>query len=229
MGLWRLFWVPLGGGADDGVYVRYHGDALLGILRLEAHRAGAWVVGEDMGTLEDGAIAQLGAAGALSYRVSTRTHPDEFPERAMVACETHDQPTVAGLLDGSDLATCQRIGKAVNLEATAAVRARVAEVAGLVPGAPVTRLHVEQAVTGMYAELAASRARLAVATLDDLAGVAVRPNIPGTVDEHPNWRIPLPYPLRCLFERTLARRVIGALSLIGDRSPAAPDRLRRAA
>ncbi|RZU49499.1 4-alpha-glucanotransferase [Krasilnikovia cinnamomea] len=219
MGLWRLFWVPLGGGPDDGVYVRYHGDALLGILRLEAQRAGAWVVGEDMGTLEERALRVMADAGTLSYRVSTRTHPDEFPERAMVACETHDQPTIGGLLDGSDLRTCQRIGKRVDLDAQAALRRRIAGVAGLDPAGldRSGRPEIEQAVAAMYAELSASRSRLAVATLDDLAGVRVRPNIPGTIDEHPNWRIPLPLPIHDLFERALARRVLATLA--ADRSP----------
>ncbi len=212
MGLWRLFWVPVGGSAEDGVYVRYHGDALLGILRLEAHRAGAWVVGEDMGTLEDRALQVMAQTGTLSYRVSTRTHPDEFPERAMVACETHDQATIAGLLDGSDLATCRRIGKRVNEAATHALRERIAALAGVRAAPPVGRLAVERAVTAMYEELAASRSRLAMVTLDDLAGVSLRPNIPGTIDEHPNWRIPLPMPLEDLFERMLARRVLAGLA-----------------
>lgn len=212
MGLWRLFWVPAGGGADEGVYVRYHGDALLGILRLEAHRAGAWVVGEDMGTLEERALQVMAATGVLSYRVSTRTHPDEFPEPAMVACETHDQPTIAGLLDGSDVETCRRIGKRVNLEATAALRTRIAAVAGVPLDGAIGPLDIERGVIAMYTELAGSRSRLALATLDDLAGVSVRPNIPGTVDEHPNWRIPLPLPIQELFDRTLARRVLSVLA-----------------
>lgn len=217
MGLWRQFWVPVGGPAEDGVYLRYHGDALLGILRLEAHRAGAWVVGEDMGTLEDRALQVMAATGTLSYRVSTRTHPDEFPERAMVACETHDQPTIAGLLDGSDLQTCLRIGKRVNAEAQAAIRGRIADLAGLADPDRVDRLDIERAVTAMYAELSASRSRLAMVTLDDLAGVRVRPNIPGTIDEHPNWRIPLPAPIHDLFERVLARRVLSVLA--AERAP----------
>jgi 4-alpha-glucanotransferase len=217
MGLWRQFWVPVGGPAEDGVYLRYHGDALLGILRLEAHRAGAWVVGEDMGTLEDRALQVMAATGILSYRVSTRTHPDEFPERAMVACETHDQPTIAGLLDGSDLQTCLRIGKRVNAEAQAAVRGRIADLAGLADPDRVDRLDIERVVTAMYAELSASRSRLAMVTLDDLAGVPVRPNIPGTIDEHPNWRIPLPAPIHDLFERVLARRVLSVLA--AERAP----------
>jgi 4-alpha-glucanotransferase len=219
MGLWRLFWVPAGGAADEGVYVRYHGDALLGILRLEAHRAGAWVVGEDMGTLEERALQVMAATGTLSYRVSTRTHPDEFPEPAMVACETHDQPTIAGLLDGSDLETCRRIGKRVNLEATAALRAHISCIAGVALDGLIGPLDVECGVIAMYTELARSRSRLALATLDDLAGVSVRPNIPGTIDEHPNWRIPLPLPIQELFDRTLARRVLSVLAAERGRVP----------
>ena len=115
-------------------------------------------------------------------------------------------------LDGSDLATCRRIGKSVNLQAMTAIRERIAAVAGIADLRRVGRLQIEQAVTAMYAELAGSRARLALATLDDLAGVSARPNIPGTVDENPNWRIPLPVPIHALFERVLARRVLGILA-----------------
>jgi 4-alpha-glucanotransferase len=64
----------------------------------------------------------------------------------------------------------------------------------------------------MYAELAACRSRLTLATLDDLAGVSIRPNIPGTIDEHPNWRTPLPFFIHDLFERILARRVLSSLA-----------------
>jgi 4-alpha-glucanotransferase len=58
-----------------------------------------------------------------------------------------------------------------------------------------------------------------MATLDDLAAVSVRPNIPGTIDQHPNWRIPLPVPLGELFERTLTRRVLDILAAARSRSP----------
>jgi 4-alpha-glucanotransferase len=79
----------------------------------------------------------------------------------------------------------------------------------------------------MYMELARSRSRLALATLDDLAGVSVRPNIPGTVDEHPNWRIPLPLPIQELLDRTLARRVLSVLAAERGRVAGSNGRVRR--
>jgi 4-alpha-glucanotransferase len=145
----------------------------------------------------------------------------------MVACETHDQPTIAGLLDGSDLETCRRIGKRVNLEATAALQTRIATVAGIPLDGAIGTLDIERAVIAMYTELARSRSRVALATLDDLVGVSVRPNIPGTIDEHPNWRIPLPLPIQELFDRTLARRVLSVLAAERGRVPGPSVRVSR--
>ncbi len=213
MGLWRLFWVPSGGHPDDGAYVHGHGDALLGILRLEAHRAGgAWLVGEDMGTVEPRVIETLAATGALSYRVACRGPVAEFPERCMAACETHDQPTIAGIVDESDVDACHRIGKRVDEERSASRRAEILALAGIDPDAPVTGADIHRAIVAAHRELASSPARLVMATLDDLAAVSERPNMPTTVDTWPNWRLALPHPIEQILESDLARASLGAIA-----------------
>src|SRR2546426_7522097 len=93
MGLFRLFWLPAGGG--PGGYVRYLADELLDIVALESHRAGALLVGEDLGPVEDQVRAELAERQVLSYRLLWFEHepPEEFPEQAVAAVTTHDLPT----------------------------------------------------------------------------------------------------------------------------------------
>ncbi|MFL6095668.1 MAG: 4-alpha-glucanotransferase, partial [Blastococcus sp.] len=106
MGLFRLWWVPAGGSAAEGAYVRYPADDLLDIVALESHRAQALVVGEDLGTVEDGVREAMAEHGVLSYRLLwfEDDAPAEWPAAAMAAITTHDLPTVAGLWTGADLA-----------------------------------------------------------------------------------------------------------------------------
>src|SRR5919205_1401936 len=105
MGLFRLWWVPAGGSAADGAYVRYPAEDLLDIVALESHRAQALVVGEDLGTVEDGVREAMAEHGILSYRLLwfEEDDPAQWPAAAMAAVTTHDLPTVAGLWTGADV------------------------------------------------------------------------------------------------------------------------------
>ncbi|MBC3842381.1 4-alpha-glucanotransferase [Streptacidiphilus sp. 4-A2] len=69
MGLFRLWWVPEGRPPTEGAYVRYDHEAMLGVLALEAHRAGAAVIGEDLGTVEPGVREELARRGILGTSV----------------------------------------------------------------------------------------------------------------------------------------------------------------
>ncbi|HEX2041228.1 MAG TPA: 4-alpha-glucanotransferase [Acidimicrobiales bacterium] len=192
MGLFRLFWVPHGATPADGTYVRYPAADLLDIVALESHRAGAYVVGEDLGTVEDEVRAELAARRILSYRLLwfEDRDPADWPERALAAVTTHDLPTVAGLWSGRDLQHQRDADMAPNEGGEAALREKLGRLCGLERDAPP-----EEAVIGAYAALSRAPSLLLAASLDDALAVEERPNMPGTVDEWPNWSIALPVPL----------------------------------
>ena len=99
------------------------------LLRLEAWRAGAYVVGEDLGTVEDHVREVLGNSGVLSYKLLwfEERRPAEWATQALGAVTTHDLPTVAGVWTGSDVEAQRSWGVPVNEEGFAALRRRVAE------------------------------------------------------------------------------------------------------
>jgi 4-alpha-glucanotransferase len=179
MGLFRLFWIPAGGSARDGAYVRYPAADLLDILALESWRAGAHVVGEDLGTVEEGVREELARRSVLSYRLFwfEAAPPREWPVEAMAAVTTHDLPTVAGAWTGADTA------------ASPDMRDTLRSLAGVTDDAAV-----DDVVLRVHEELSSAPCRLLSATIDDALGVAERPNRPGTVTDE-NWSVALPVPL----------------------------------
>ena len=105
MGLFRLWWVPKGQQPKDGAYVRYSAEELFAIIAVESQRAGAIVVGEDLGTVEEGVREMMAEQNVLSYRLLWfEDGPlSEYPEKALAAITTHDLPTLAGVWTGADL------------------------------------------------------------------------------------------------------------------------------
>jgi 4-alpha-glucanotransferase len=206
MGLFRLFWLPAAGG--PGGYVRYPAHELLDILALESHRAGAFVVGEDLGTVEDDVRRELFERQVLSYRLLwfEPEPPEQFPEQALSAVTTHDLPTVAGMWTGADVQDQRSAGLSPNEDGEAAVRHRLQGAAGLDDGASV-----EDAVVGAYRALGRAPSRLVLATLEDAMAVAERPNMPGPVDLWPNWSLGLPRPIDALEGDDLVAGVSDAL------------------
>ena len=188
MGLFRLFWIPHGSSPTDGTYVNYPSDDLLDILALESHRAGAYVVGEDLGTVEEFMREELSRRNVLSYRLVwfEPEPPRSFPRRALAAVTTHDLPTVAGLWTGSDLEAQRQRGMSPNEESTVQLRSRVHKWAGVADDAAVTEV-----VQRVHELLAEAPSMIVTATLDDVLGVAERPNYPGTSGPG-NWSLALP-------------------------------------
>jgi 4-alpha-glucanotransferase len=209
MGLFRLFWIPHGMGPRHGAFVRYKADELLAIVALESHRAGAFVVGEDLGTVEMGVREQLAERNVLSYRLLwfETTPPREYPQLAMVAVTTHDLPTIAGLWSGEDLAAQERIGLKPSAAAMQQIKDRLAQGGGL-PGDTPTEKVIERA----YMLLAESPSLIVAATLEDALAVPERTNMPGTVEQWPNWSIPLPGGLEALEASPLAARIAAVLN-----------------
>ncbi len=217
MGLFRLFWIPPGRPPAEGAYVQYPWRDLLGILALESTRAGAWVVGEDLGTVEPFVREELARRNVLSYRLAwfEDVPPRHFPRQAMAAVTTHDLPTIAGLWTGSDLEEQERIGQEPNVESTLAIRRRLQHWAGVADDAPV-----DEVVRRTYELLAEAPSAVVAATLDDALGVCERPNLPGTVSERPNWCLALPVPLDEVESDHRVAAVAEALSQ--GRTPPAP-------
>ena len=122
-GLWRLWWVPPGMGAAEGTYVHYDPEAMLGILALEAHRAGAVVVGEDLGTVLPVVTEGLERMNMLGSAVLwfTRDYDDpaaglpaaprDYPRNALASISTHDLPTAAGFLAGEQVRVRAELGQ----------------------------------------------------------------------------------------------------------------------
>jgi 4-alpha-glucanotransferase len=209
MGLFRLFWIPAGMEPRSGAYVRSNAEELLAIVALESQRAGAVIVGEDLGTVEEVARKRLMDACVLSYRLLwfEKTPPSRFPEHALAAVTTHDLPTIAGLWTGSDLTVQKRLGLAPNEKGTRQIRARVKRLAGATPSTPIGTI-----VTRVHEALAAVPSRIVTATLEDAMAVEKRPNMPATTTEWPNWRLALPRPIEELDRDPLARRIARALA-----------------
>src|SRR5204862_3550173 len=123
MGLFRLFWVPRELGAKGGAYVRSRAEELLAIVALESLRAQAFIIGEDLGTVEAGVREKLAEQHMLSYRLLyfEPGAPKEYPELALSSVTTHDLPTIAGLWTGADAAALKGIGLDPNEEGTEAL------------------------------------------------------------------------------------------------------------
>ena len=208
LGLFRLFWVPNGFGAARGTFVRYRADELLAIVALESVRAEAFVVGEDLGTVEEGVREQLAEHQVLSYRVLwfEDDPPSTYPRLSMAAATTHDLPTVAGLWSGHDLAAQHALGLAPNDAALKEVRNKLASLADLDETA-----RMDTVIEATYRLLSTSHSMLATASLDDALAVTERPNMPNTIDQWPNWSLALPGGIEALETSPLAGKIAAAM------------------
>lgn len=196
LGLFRLWWVPAGSSPEGGAYVRARTDELMEIVALESHRAGAVVIGEDLGTVPAGVRAELRRRRLLSTRLALFENgpPARYPRQSFAAVTTHDLPTIAGLWSGSDLADQRAAGQDPDADAADGLRRRLVRAAGLRGEPSVAELSL-----GLHRRLAAAPPMLVAATLEDALGVEERPNLPGTTgDVRPNWSMALPSTLEDL-------------------------------
>ncbi len=226
MGLERQFWVPDGAPPSEGAYVRYPFPALRATLAAEARAAGALVVGEDLGTVRRGFVQRMRRAGLLSTRVLYfERYPDgrwkppgRYPHLAAASVTTHDLPTLKGFLAGHDIDWRARAGVLQGEQAERERRERALAVRALLK--TLLRLGLLGSPNAGHAEVAAAAhafvgrtpSALASASMEDLAGELEQPNLPGTVDEHPNWRRRLGADADTLLGSPLARGVLDALA-----------------
>jgi 4-alpha-glucanotransferase len=203
IGLFRLWWVPEGLSAGEGTYVRYDHEALIGILALEAHRAGALVVGEDLGVVEPWVRDYLRERGIFGTSIlwfekdgAGKPLPAEaYRELCLATVTTHDLPPTAGYLAGEHIDLRHDLGlltRPVELERTldAAAQREVLDMLverGLLkPGASGTDV-----VEALHRFLSWTPAKLLGVAVPDLTGDHRAMNQPGTDEEYPNWRLPL--------------------------------------
>jgi 4-alpha-glucanotransferase len=209
MGLRRLWLLPQGASAKDGAYVRYPLEDLLRLIALESVLHRAIVIGEDLGTVPDGFQAQLGSAGILGMRVlwferdkDRFIPPERWDTHAAALTTTHDLPTVAGWWEGSDIDWNTKLKRKMRLGSAAAERRERAkdraglwstfEEAGCAKGPEPAQTEPQAAIDGALSYVGKTPCLLAIAAVEDIVGSPEQPNLPGTTDEHPNWRRRLP-------------------------------------
>jgi 4-alpha-glucanotransferase len=195
LGLKRLYLVPAGFAADNGVYVQMPFEALLAVTAQESVAHRCFVVGEDLGTVPEGFREQMADWGIWSYQVMMFERDEQgkfrgvdyYAPNALVTFNTHDLSTYAGWRSFSDL----KLKRSLGVDPGESDDARWHALTMLTE---VLRHHGDErhdlyAVVGF---LARTRSRLLAISLEDLLGIIDQPNIPGTVNEHPNWRQRLP-------------------------------------
>lgn len=204
LGLFRQWWIPEGAPAADGAYVAFDHEALVGILALEAHRAGALVIGEDLGTVEPRVQHFLQERGILGTSIlwferrsgGDLKAPEEWRGDVLASVAVHDLPPTAGYLAGEHVRIRSELGLLARAEederAADAVATRewldVAVQREWLSGAEAP---VEDRVVALHRIVAASPARLVGVAVPDLVGDVRAQNQPGTDQEYPNWRVPL--------------------------------------
>ncbi len=223
LGLMRQYWVAPGMKADEGVYITFPLEDILRIIALESRRNNCVVIGEDLGTVPDGFGEIMARAGLLSYKVlfferwdsGFFMRPELYPAQSMVTVSTHDLPTLAGWWTGKDLEWRQKLSLYPNENMGQNERnSRIADRQLLISALDDLKVidinkAPEQAPAVMNRELslavqkymAQAPSHIQLIPLEDALEVIEQVNIPGTIDEHPNWLQKLPVPLEA-FEQT---------------------------
>lgn len=202
IGLFRLWWIPEGLSPAAGTYVRYDHEAMIGVLMLEAQRAGAVLIGEDLGNVEPWVRDYLSARGILGTSVLWFERegdgfrpPEQYRRSLLATVNTHDLPPTAGYLADEHVALRARLGlltrpveeELADADAERAAMLDLLRERGLIGDAPTE----EQTIEALYALLTAAPSQLLGVALVDAVGERRAQNVPGTDLEYPNWQIPL--------------------------------------
>jgi 4-alpha-glucanotransferase len=227
----RLFWIPEGGSPKDGAYVKYPLEDLIRILALESVRNKSLIIGEDLGTLPDQLREVLLRYGVFSYRLfyfekneeGDLKDPAEYPETALASVSTHDLPPLAGFWGLDDIVLRKKLDlipeegqfqKAIadRIKEKRRIIDRLHQL-GFLSGEEALTLQAqdEPAITdelhrAVLSFLFSSRARLAVIGQEDLFLEKRQLNLPGTIDQYPNWTARMPFSLEELWTHPQARK-----------------------
>lgn len=204
IGLFRLWWIPEGAPPTQGTYVRYNHDAMIGIVALEAHRAGAVVVGEDLGTVQPWVRDYLRDRGVLGtsilwFEIDPHLRgplaAEHWRELCLSSVTTHDLPPTPGYLDGEHVRLRGELGLLTRPAEQELADDRAQQEAWLAELRRVGLLGAEadeeDVTVALYRYLGRTRSRLLALSLADAVGEHRTQNQPGTTNEYPNWRVPL--------------------------------------
>jgi 4-alpha-glucanotransferase len=240
LGLRRLWLVPEGGPSSAGAYLHFPLQDLLRLTALESLRHQAIVIGEDLGTVPPGFSQQLADAGVLGIRAlwfqregPAFLPPRAWPASAMATTSTHDLCTVAGWWAGRDIDRREALDL-LGPSANAAEAAREERKAGktalqaalqetLQPGT-ADGMGEEPPLGAVLAYVGSTPAPLVLAPLEDVLGIVEQPNLPGTVEGHPNWRQRLPQDAAVLLDAPQARQRLARLAAARREAAANPAR-----
>ncbi|CAH0537826.1 4-alpha-glucanotransferase [Vibrio marisflavi] len=235
LGLMRLWWVPKGEDASEGAYVNYPVKDMLSILALESHRQQCSIIGEDLGTVPDEIISELSDAGVHSYKVfffersnadGGYISPKHYKPQSMATLCTHDMPTLRGFWHCEDLKMGQELGLYPDEEQLqtlfddrlASKQAILESVDwhGYLPegvGRDASLVPMDGNLSeALQVHVAAGASALLSVQLEDWLEMDKPVNIPGTVDEYPNWRRKLTVNLDELFSRESVNRLTSRLT-----------------
>ena len=224
-GLRRLWVVPEGASAAEGAYLDMPFEDLMRIVAMESQRAKAIVIGEDLGTVPDGFREAMDARAMLGMRVlwferdaDGFVPPAKWSPDAVAMTGTHDLATIAGWWSGRDIDWTWDLGRKSDAADEPADRAarvddRAALWSAFYTGAkqPLPD-DTDPVVDAAIAHVAGTSCALAIIPIEDLAGVIEQPNLPGTINEHPNWRRRLPDTTEALLQRPAVAARIDALN-----------------
>jgi 4-alpha-glucanotransferase len=228
MGLHRLFWVPHGASATDGVYVRYRPEEWYAILCLESRRNDTVIVGEDLGVVPARVRQAMNRHGlyrsyVLELELKGRPGRAANPSspNSMASLNTHDLPTFAGYWSGTDLGPRKEQGwiddAGLKRERATRDRQRDALIHDLRAAGFLAKDEAgsRALLLACLSWMAAGPARMLVVNLEDLWGQPLQQNMPGTTTQYPNWR----RPARQFAEFRADRAMLGTLQSV--------DRIRR--
>jgi 4-alpha-glucanotransferase len=208
IGLFRLWWIPKGAPPTEGTYVRYDHEAMIGIVALEAHRAGAVVVGEDLGTVEPWVREYLRERGLFGTSIlwfeldrdgdGGPLPAERWREYCLSAVTTHDLPPTPGYLAGEHVRLREQLGLLTRPAEEELAADRQQQAAWLEELHRVWLLDadkndqtVDSVVLALHRYLGRTPSKLLALSLADAVGDRRTQNQPGTTDEYPNWRVPL--------------------------------------
>ncbi len=234
LGYMRQFWIPQGMKADKGIYISFPFEDMLRVIALESQRTKCIVIGEDLGTTPEGFGDVMAASGLLSYRLlyferwdnGVFKRPEFYPEQSMVTVSTHDLPTLNGWWTGKDLEWREKLHLYPNEELEVKDRSdRILDRKRLISAMQDMDLLEQDLIsttdlkcinsklsTAVQRFLARASSRIQLIPMEDALCLQEQVNIPGTIDEHPNWLQKLPYNIDEIWQQTSMQEIVDVMN-----------------